>query len=78
MFPRTSRSSSIPRGYSIVQKHPRRTADGADVFTALDALRALVATEFPTANWILGINFSEIEDVECSASGHPYTLQKNL
>jgi len=74
---RTSRSSSIPLGYSIIQKHPRRTGDDVDMFTALEALRTLVANEFPTANWILGINFSEIEDVECSATGYPYTLQKN-
>lgn len=77
MLPRTSRYSSIPQGYAIVKKHSRRTIDGQDMLDALQKLQVAVANEFPTANWILGINFAEIEDVECSASGYPYTLQKN-
>ncbi len=74
---RTSRSISIPVGYSIIEKYQRVTGDGDDVSSALEALKALVANQYPGANWILGINFAEIEDVECSATGYPYRLQKN-
>jgi hypothetical protein len=77
MSARTSRSNSIPVGYSIVQRYPRITGDGDDVSSALEALKASVANQYPEANWILGINFAEIEDVECSATGYPYKLQKN-
>jgi len=72
----TSNSPNIPPDYEVIKKYKRVTEDGTDMLSALQALVDKVEAKYPNVNWVLGISFSDIPGVECSATGHPYQLEK--